>query len=383
MFAGIGGLERGLHLSGLETKFLCEIDQGAIEVLEARFPGVALHSDITNLKTLPKTDLVSAGFPCQDLSPAGQTCGIRGEQSGLIDHLFNLIRKAKPRPAWILLENVPFMLFLHKGHAMQHVLGGLEDLGYKWAYRVIDAHAFGLPQRRKRMIILASRSGDPRSVLLSEDSGPIATRRRSDWWCGFYWTEGNSGVGWAVNSVPPLKGGSRVGIPSPPAIWIPEDRQIVTPDIRDAERLQGFPMDWTKPEGVSYNNRLRWKMVGNAVSVPLAEWIGQQLSHPIDYDPSQDVSFEREKGWPKAAWGKRGHQFASPVSAWPVRRTMKPLSGFLRHPFTPLSVKAASGFLGRAKASGLHFEPGFLEDLEAHIERMRAGERLTVKELIG
>ena len=374
LFAGIGGLELGLHKAGHETNFLCEVDSEASVVLESRFPGVGMHRDIKTLKALPRVDLVAAGFPCQDLSQAGQTSGIRGEQSGLIDYLFDLIRRAKPRPAWILLENVPFMLFLHKGHAMQHVLEGLEDLGYSWAYRIIDAHAFGLPQRRKRMIILASRSGDPRSVLLSEDAGPVASHRRADWWCGFYWTEGNSGVGWAVNALPPLKGGSRVGIPSPPAIWIPEDHRIVLPDIRDAERLQGFTAGWTKPSGASFRDRLRWRMVGNAVSVPMAQWIGLRLSNPFEYDHRADVPFDREKGWPKAAWGKRGQQFASPVSAWPVRRSMKSLSGFLRPPFAPLSLKAASGFLGRAKASGLRFEPGFLEDLEFQIERMRSGE---------
>ncbi|MCE1204462.1 MAG: DNA (cytosine-5-)-methyltransferase [Holophagaceae bacterium] len=372
LFAGVGGIERGLHLAGHETKMLCELDPHAACVLEDHFPGVPLHSDITTMRRLPAVDMIAAGFPCQDLSQAGQTSGIRGEQSGLIDNLFDLIRRAKPRPAWVLLENVPFMLFLHKGHAMQHVLEGLEDLGYSWAYRIIDAHAFGLPQRRKRMIILASRSGDPKSVLLSEDAGPTAPQRRADWWCGFYWTEGNSGVGWAVNAIPPLKGGSRVGIPSPPAIWIPDQHRIVLPDIQDAERLQGFPAGWTKPSGASFRDRLRWRMVGNAVSVPVAKWIGMRLSNPIEYDPQLEISFEREKGWPKAAWGKRGVQFAYPVSSWPVRRPMKPLSGFLRHPFTSLSLRAASGFLGRANNSGLRFEPEFLEDLEAQIARMRA-----------
>ncbi|MBI3131429.1 MAG: DNA cytosine methyltransferase [Acidobacteria bacterium] len=87
LFAGIGGLERGLESAGVSTRFLCELDPCAQEVLEARFPGVGLHSDITKLKQLPKVDLVAAGFPCQDLSQAGQTSGIFGEQSGLIDFL--------------------------------------------------------------------------------------------------------------------------------------------------------------------------------------------------------------------------------------------------------------------------------------------------------
>ena len=372
LFAGIGGLERGLELAGHETRFLCELDPDALEVLEDRYHGVDLHSDITTLRRLPTVDLIAAGFPCQDLSQAGQMRGIGGAQSGLVDHLFDLVRKARPRPAWILLENVPFMLFLHKGHAMHHVLENLEELGYSWAYRIVDAQAFGLPQRRRRVIILASRTADPRQVLLSEDAGPKKTRRPESAWCGFYWTEGRTGLGWAVNSVPPLKGGSRVGIPSSPAIWIPDSGMIGTPDIRDAERLQGLPSNWTRPLSSTYRDRVRWRMVGNAVSVPVARWLGQRLANPLEYDPSEDIPFERENGWPKAAWGRKGRQFISHASAWPVHAPFRGLSRFLEHPLAPLSIKAASGFYSRAIISGLRFEDGFLTDVKRHIKQSKS-----------
>lgn len=372
LFAGVGGLERGLQMAGHQTRLLCELDPDALSVLENRFKGVELHADIKSLRQLPAVELIAAGFPCQDLSQAGQTGGIRGKQSGLVDHLFKLVKTASTRPAWILLENVPFMLFLHKGHAMHHVLHNLEELGYSWAYRIVDAQAFGLPQRRRRVIILASLSGDPRSVLLSQDAGVKNPRRPDDAWCGFYWTEGGTGLGWAVNSVPPLKGGSRVGIPSSPAIWVPEDGLIGTPDIRDAERLQGFPSNWTRPLEAKFRDRLRWRMVGNAVSVPVARWIGQRLTDPFDYDPTNDVSFNRKEGWPKAAWGRKGIQFVSQVSAWPVHEPFKGLHRFLLHPLAPLSFKATSGFYSRAIASGLRFEPGFLKAVQEHMKRYKA-----------
>src|SRR5690606_19679397 len=97
--------------------------------------------------------------------------------------------------------------------------------------------------------------------------------------CGFYWTEGLRGLGWAVNAVPTLKGGSSIGIPSPPAIVLPDGR-VVTPDIRDAERLQGFPADWTKVAETVARRSARWRLVGNAVSVPAADWIGKRLLKP-------------------------------------------------------------------------------------------------------
>ena len=71
LFAGIGGIEYGLHRSGMETVFLCELDSKAQEVLRQHFPKVPVHDDITTLQELPEVDVITAGFPCQNLSQAG------------------------------------------------------------------------------------------------------------------------------------------------------------------------------------------------------------------------------------------------------------------------------------------------------------------------
>ena len=170
LFAGIGGLELGLAEHGWRSELLCEIDPGAQAVLAARFRGVALHADVTTLRALPPgTELVAAGFPCQDLSQAGRTAGIRGARSGLVDEVFRLVKR-KRGPRWLLIENVPFMLQLGQGAAMRHITDALAALGYTWAYRLVDARAFGLPQRRQRVLMLASRTEDPRTVLFGEDA---------------------------------------------------------------------------------------------------------------------------------------------------------------------------------------------------------------------
>src|SRR5579871_2336675 len=148
LFAGIGGLERGLHRAGHRTVLLCENEPGAVADLKARFPDIPHHGDVTTLERLPeRTSLVVAGFPCQDLSQAGQTAGIGGLRSGLVGEVFRLIQSH--RTPWVLLENVPFMLQLNRGRAMDHITGVLEALGYRWAYRVIDSRALGRPQRRR------------------------------------------------------------------------------------------------------------------------------------------------------------------------------------------------------------------------------------------
>src|SRR5690606_34087803 len=137
------------------------------------------------------------------------------------------------------------------------------------------------PQRRRRVYLLASLEGDPRTVLFADEAGPAAEPKLNGHQvaCGLYWTEGIRGLGWAVDAVPTLTGGSTVGIPSAPAILLPNGN-VVLPDIRDAERLQGFPADWTKPAEKVARPGVRWKLVGNAVSVLAAEWIGRRMVKP-------------------------------------------------------------------------------------------------------
>jgi DNA (cytosine-5)-methyltransferase 1 len=373
LFAGVGGIELGLHQAGHTPVLMCEIDPGAQRVLEQQFPGVRVAKDIRDLRALPSVDLLTAGFPCQDLSQAGQTAGIRGKQSGLVEHIFRLLGSRKNGPRWLLIENVSFMLQLDRGKAMRYLVDELEARGFTWAYRVVDTRAFGLPQRRQRVILLASRTEDPRHVLLADDAGEEERPFFPDLLCGFYWTEGNRGLGWAVDAVPTLKGGSTIGIPSPPAIWDPFEGTITTPEIRDAERLQGFDPDWTLPalEGRGVKRGHRWKLVGNAVSVPVARWIGERLTRPGKFKAPAGRLLPRGVTWPRAAWGHGGNVFPADVSMWPVCWTRPHLSDFLSFPRVPLSARAAGGFLGRARSSTLTFEPGFLDAVAGHVERMQ------------
>lgn len=371
LFAGIGGLELGLARAGHETRLLCEKDPAAMAVLRKQFPGIRLHDDVRTLRTLPRgTSLIAAGFPCQDLSQAGAAEGIRGEHSGLIEWVFRLVERH--RTPWVLLENVPFMLQLSGGKAMNVITSQFEKLDYRWAYRIIDSRAFGLPQRRRRVYFVATRTGDPRTILFADDEGDVPESLPSPQLArGFYWTEGNRGVGWAVDAIPTLKGGSGLGIPSPPAILRP-DGCIVTPHIKDAERLQGFRGDWTKPAERVTKRGMRWKLVGNAVSVPVAQWLGRRFLHPrrpLDFETAPLVQLG---AWPSAAWNVGEGRVEVKASAWPVRRKIQALETFLIHPQSPLSAKATRGFLQRAiqarRESRLRFDNDFLNALRMHLE---------------
>lgn len=372
LFAGIGGIELGLQRAGYEAQLLCEIDASAGLVLSEQFPGVRVASDIRGLKALPTVDVLAAGFPCQDLSQAGRTAGITGSQSGLVEEVFRLIGKPKTAPRWLLLENVSFMLRLDRGSAMERITSRLESLGYRWAYRIVDSRAFGLPQRRQRVILLASRTEDPRPVLFTDDAGEAprdADRAKA---FGFYWTEGLRGLGWAVDAVPTLKGGSTIGIASPPAIWRRADGSVITPDIRDAERLQGFPADWTASVGTDRKGLAkRWKLIGNAVTTNVSEWVGRSIADARSISlTDRESALPKGTAWPDAAWGDGSERRSVRASAFPVANPHPSLADFLQHDGAPLSARATSGFLSRARAGSLRFQNGFLEALDAHYDRM-------------
>lgn len=370
LFAGVGGIERGLRRAGHTAALLCENEPGATAVLRARFPDIPLHDDVCTLRTLPrKTTLISAGFPCQDLSQAGTTLGIAGSRSGLVGEVFRLVERY--RTPWVLLENVPFMLQLARGEAMNVITSTFESLGYAWAYRIVDARAFGLPQRRRRVYFLASRTEDPRTVLFADEAGPVdePVLNGHPVACGFYWTEGTRGLGWAVDAVPTLKGGSTIGIPSAPAILMPSG-EVVTPDIRDAERLQGFPANWTKPAERVVKKGSRWKLVGNAVSVPAATWVGRRLARPGTPLQFLTSPLGKSKQWPSAAWNLGEGRMGVAASEWPVRKRYVPLDTFLRYEPAPLSAKATAGFLRRTQLATLRFPPGFLDAVRNHLRRV-------------
>src|SRR5262245_59083741 len=118
LFAGIGGIELGLSTGTGKIALFCECLLAAQRVLSAGFDGVPIFDDVAELPELPEVDVVTAGFPCQDLSQAGRTAGIRGDESGLVEHVFRLLDTPARPPTWLLLENVPFMLSLDKGRAM-------------------------------------------------------------------------------------------------------------------------------------------------------------------------------------------------------------------------------------------------------------------------
>ncbi len=135
--------------------------------------------------------------------------------------------------------------------------------------------------------------------------------------------------------------------------------------------MQGFDADWTAPAQQVTRAGHRWKLVGNAVTVDVATWIGEQFAirnGRIDL-PSTDVTPDRS--WPRVAWNVgEGRRTTKALGPWPVARQSPPLTRFLQHEGRLLSERATRGFLGRFRNSTLTRPDGFMEALEAHLERV-------------
>ncbi|UOD28232.1 DNA cytosine methyltransferase [Massilia violaceinigra] len=377
LFTGIGGFEVGLSQASqdFQTMLVCDNLATSQAVLRHHFPNSALEADVTKLNCLPADiELVTAGFPCQDLSQAGRTAGLAGNRSVLVGEVFRLLeaRKAAGKPVpWVLIENVPFMLSLGGGGAMRLIMSEFERLGYRWAYRVVDSFSFGLAQRRERVYLVASMIGDPADVLLADDNPvPRPTTDLARYGHGFYWTEGRSGLGWAVDCIPTLKNGSTIGIASPPAVLLPDGR-LVKPGIRTAERLQGFTDDWTKPAESVAKPSLRWALIGNAVSVPVPKWVGGRLLNPGNYNKARDLPFADSGRVPRAARFDGNMRFGVDISTDPLGVRGPQLTEVMGDDFTLLSERATAGFLSRTQRATLKFQPGFIDAVIEHLAFMR------------
>jgi len=181
LFSGIGGFDLGFERAGFEVAWQCENDKYASAVLAGHWPGVRRIGDVHDINAGDgPVDVLAGGFPCQDVSVAGRRAGLAGERSGLFHEFARVIGDL--RPEWVVIENVPGLLSSNSGRDMGTVVGALGELGYGWAYRVLDAQYFGVPQRRRRVFIVAcagGRTGRAAKVLFEPESvcGDPAPRR--------------------------------------------------------------------------------------------------------------------------------------------------------------------------------------------------------------
>jgi len=157
LFAGAGGGLLGGHLLGWRTVCAVEWDSYAASVLVARqndgcLPSFPIWDDVQTFDGRPWRgiiDVVSGGFPCQDISSAGKGAGIDGERSGMWRHMARIIGEVRPK--FVFVENSPLLV----SRGLTRVLGDLAEMGYDAKWGVLGAHHVGAPHKRQRVWIVA------------------------------------------------------------------------------------------------------------------------------------------------------------------------------------------------------------------------------------
>jgi DNA (cytosine-5)-methyltransferase 1 len=306
LFAGIGGFDLALRNNGVDVTAAVEIDAKARSVLAKHFPTTTLFNDVCEVTGddlrrtgfISERGIITGGFPCQDLSVAGRRAGLDGARSGLFWEIMRLVQDLQPR--WLILENVPGLLSSNGGGDMGTVLSTLAELGYGYAYRVLDAQHFGVPQRRRRVFIIAGKhSGTPDSagpveILLEPKNGAgdyatgnasgqnitdttygsIAGSNINEWF-----TKGRRAQSvkdfetWNQGGVSPTLNVMDNTCETYATILHTADKIVRRITPKECERLQGFPDGWTNAQ----NDRTRYKQTGNAVAVPVVNWIINRL----------------------------------------------------------------------------------------------------------
>ena len=283
-FAGIGGFDLGFEKTGMQVVFQCEVNSFCQKVLRKHWPNVPLVGDVNLLAPaqIPSAEVWCGGFPCQDLSLAnqGKRKGLKGGRSGLFYKFAELLSEKHPR--WFVIENVPGLLNSHLGKDFQILLQNMDELGYGLSWRVLDAKYFGTPQRRRRVYIVGSYKTMLSAEVLFEHNGitvayrqgigkrEISTERSGDVHNqSNHYSIQHAGIGRKHTAGPQAKG-------------FRNDGETYTLDSRGSsdavcQTNASFRIrDVTRVSGGLDGSRYR--AIGNAVCVPVVEWIGKRLN---------------------------------------------------------------------------------------------------------
>ena len=271
LFSGIGGFDLALQNLGHEIIGACEIKNESRQIYARHFGNTRIYRDVKDIneKELPDFDLLVAGFPCQAFSAAGLGKGFQDTRGTLFFDIARIAEEKKPQ--YLLLENVEGLLTNDNGRTFTKILVVLHEIGYDVEWQVINSKYF-VPQNRPRIFIIGHLRGksQPRVFPIREHEMGIPERRcyqvaklsnrKFESSGRIYSTKGCARA---------LKAecGDKTGH------YIIDDKPSFLTPI-ECERLQGFPDGWTK----GFAKTIRQTMIGNAVSVPVIEFLITSLT---------------------------------------------------------------------------------------------------------
>lgn len=248
---------------GWKAVAFSEIEPFPCAVLAHHYPDTPNWGDMTKFQEWPDEpiDLLCGGTPCQSFSVAGLRKGLDDPRGNLM-LTFGAIA-AKYRPKWLVWENVPGVLSSNGGRDFGTFLGMLGQLGYGFAYRVLDAQYFGVPQRRRRVFVVGC-LGDWRSaaaVLFEQES-----------------FKGDSSARWGPRTVHPCLTAKGARAFDDRTGYVLEEQGIRTTTPLEHERLMGFPDGYTLLPGKRSADTPRFHALGNSWCVPVVRWIGERIN---------------------------------------------------------------------------------------------------------
>lgn len=298
LFTGIGGFDLGFEKAGIKTLWQVEQDKSCQKVLTRHWPNIKRYEDVKEVgkRNLETVDIISGGFPCQDVSVAGKRGGLQAPRSGLFYETERIIKELKP--AWFVLENVPGLFSSNKGEDFKIIIKTLTNIGYGVCWRVLDSQYFGVAQRRRRVFIIGhagnasaakvlfesesmywnpqagskARSGTPKGVARSITSSCYKRHDEdTDTIIPVAFTENQRGEVWTTPYAQQLTaGGGKPGQGYPAIMCSSLDPNGMRNATRFSKRLD-YPL---LPKGLDSQ---RYKALGNAVTVNVVEWIGRNL----------------------------------------------------------------------------------------------------------
>lgn len=297
LFTGVGGFDLGFERAGMECVWQVEFDKNCQTVLRKHWSETELFDDVRTVgrHNLEPVDVICGGFPCQDISVAGKRAGLTGERSGLWSEFARIIDELEPK--WVVIENVPGLLSSNNGRDFATIIRWLAERRYGVVWRTLDSQYFGVAQRRRRVFIVGSfRSGCSSEVLFEPRGMRWHSEEGGACWEKIARTaEPCSGIGHKESGVGSELKQMAIGHSGGMTLKINEKANTLNgqsgsettamfngvisgTNIRrltptECERLQGFPDGWTDGQADSH----RYKQMGNAVTVNVAEWIAQKI----------------------------------------------------------------------------------------------------------
>ena len=312
MFAGIGGICLAFKQNGCKLIWANEIDKYACKTYRLNFgDDYLVEGDIQeiDLDSIPKMDILTAGFPCQAFSSVGLKKGFEDPRGNLFFETARVINHIKPRVAFF--ENVANLLKHDDGKTIEVIKNTLRELGYHGTYKVMNAKLYGdIPQQRNRIYILAFKNEEdlnhfhfPQEIPLTKTAFDLFDKDNKD---DKYYMDGHRmwnrmmeymtdrrriyrftdwGLSRGMEGIcPTLLAAMGSRFERIPFFYDDYSVRLMTP--RECARLQGFPENFKFLD--KYEKQV-YKQIGNSVCVPVVDRIVKNLLKSLDEVDNEQV----------------------------------------------------------------------------------------------